>query len=178
MLLGDLVSAYGDLVDNTRNPRGGKFQLGLYSVEDHAKMGVRTGALPDGKLAAQSLANAISPVQGKDTVGPTAVINSVVKSDLSTATNGMVLDLKFNPKFFEIESHRAALRALINSFFNQGGMEIQFNVIDRATLVDAQNHPEKHKDLVVRVSGFSAYFTSLMKATQDEIIARTEYATM
>lgn len=178
MMLSDLVSAYGQLVDSTRNPRGGKFQLGLYSVEDHAKMGLHTGGLPDGKVAEQSLANAISPVQGKDTIGPTAVINSVVKSDLSTATNGMVLDLKFNPKFFEIESHKAALRALINSFFHQGGMEIQFNVVDRATLVDAQKHPEKHKDLVVRVSGFSAYFTSLMKTTQDEIIARTEYASM
>lgn len=86
--------------------------------------------------------------------------------------------MKFNPKFFEIESHKAALRSLINSFFEQGGMEMQFNVVDRATLLDAQAHPEKHWNLVVRVSGFSAYFRSLMKTTQDEIIARTEYTAM
>lgn len=177
-MMADLISAYGDLVDSTRNPRGGKFQLGLYSVEDHAKMGQLTGGLPSGRLSGTAFANAMAPVQGKDKIGPTAVVNSVVKSDLTTATNGMVLDMKFNPKFFDVESHKAALRSLINSFFEQNGMEMQFNVVDRATLLDAQAHPEKHWNLVVRVSGFSAYFRSLMKTTQDEIIARTEYTAM
>ena len=177
-LMSDLVASFAAVVETYRNPRGGKFQLGLYSVEDHAKMGLRTGASPDGRKAATSLANAISPVQGRDTVGPTAVINSLLKTDLAAATNGMVLDLKFNPAFLENPRHTEALRALIDTYCQHGGMEIQFNVIDRATLVDAQNHPEKHKDLVVRVSGFSAYFVTLMKTTQDEIIHRTEYANM
>jgi formate C-acetyltransferase len=177
-MMSDLIDAYGKLVDSTTNPRGGRFQLGLYSVEDHAKMGQLTGGLPSGRLSGTAFANAMAPVQGKDKIGPTAVVNSVVKSDLSTATNGMVLDMKFNPTFFQVESHKAALRALINSFFRQGGMEMQFNVVDRATLRDAQAHPEKHWNLVVRVSGFSAYFRSLMKTTQDEIIARTEYTSM
>lgn len=92
-MMADLISAYGELVDSTRNPRGGKFQLGLYSVEDHAKMGQLTGGLPSGRLSGTAFANAMAPVQGKDKIGPTAVVNSVVKSDLSTATNGMVLDM-------------------------------------------------------------------------------------
>lgn len=173
--MADLVDAYGYLVDNTRNPRGGKFQLGLYSVEDHSKMGIHTGALPDGKRKGAALANAQSPVQGRDVIGPTAVINSLLKTDLTHATNGMVLDLKFSPSFFDNKRHEDALKALIKTYFDRGGMEIQFNVVSRDTLIDAQLHPEKHKDLVVRVSGFSAYFTSLIKETQDDIIARTEY---
>ena len=176
--MADLVDTFARVVETYRNPRGGKFQLGLYSVEDHAKLGVGTGASADGRKAATSLANAISPVQGRDTVGPTAVINSVLKTDLSAATNGMVLDLKFNPAFLESPRHTEALRALIDAYCRSGGMEIQFNVVDRATLMEAQQHPEKHKDLVVRVSGFSAYFVTLMKTTQDEIINRTEYASM
>ncbi|SFP88308.1 formate C-acetyltransferase [Oscillibacter sp. PC13] len=177
-MMNEIVAGFAQLVDEYRNPRGGKFQLGLYSVEDHAKMGLRTGATPDGRNARVSLANALSPVQGRDQVGPTAVVNSVLKTDLRVATNGMVLDLKFNPSFLKSDRHMDALRDLIDTYFHSGGMEIQFNVVDRATLMDAQEHPEKHQNLVVRVSGFSAYFTTLMKTTQDEIIARTEYANM
>jgi formate C-acetyltransferase len=108
--------------------------------------------------------------------GPTAAVNSLLKTDLAAATNGMVLDIKFSPSFFDKKSHHQALRMLIQAYAEQGGGEIQFNVVDRATLLDAQAHPERHKDLVVRVSGFSAYFTSLVKQTQDEIIKRTEHA--
>ncbi|MCD8123345.1 MAG: hypothetical protein LUE65_14200 [Clostridiales bacterium] len=175
-LMADLTAAYAKMTDRVRNPRGGKWQLGLYTVEDHAKLGTLTGALPEGRLAGVSLANAMCPVQGADHVGPTAVINSILKTDQSVATNNMVLDLKFNPAFMEKPAHIEALRSMIHSYFRRGGLEIQFNVIDRATLVDAQNHPEKHRNLVVRVSGFSAYFITLMKTTQDEIINRTEYA--
>ena len=177
-MMADLTAACAELIDNTKTPRGGKFQFGLYSVEDHAKMGLLTGGLPDGRLSTTAFANASAPVQGKDINGLTAVINSVLKTDMSVATNGMVLDIKFHPAFFEKEAHQKAFRHLINTFFDNGGMELQFNVIDRETLRDAQAHPEKHWDLVVRVSGFSAYFRSLMKSTQDEIIARTEYASM
>lgn len=175
LIMRDLLKVYDELIRSKKNARGGDWQLGLYSVEDHAKMGLRTGAMPNGKLQGQALANALSPVQGADHIGPTALINSVVKSDLSIATNNVVLDLKFTPSFLENEKHVEALKILIDTYFDKGGLEIQFNVIDRATLLDAQMHPEKHEDLVVRVSGFSAYFTTLMKTTQDEIIARTEY---
>lgn len=175
-IMQDLISSYSKFTEKIHNPRGGVWQLGLYTVEDHAKLGMLTGALPDGHLEGTSLANAICPVQGADKIGPTAVINSLLKTDLSCATNHMVLDLKFNPAFLEKETHVFALRSMIHTFFHQGGLEIQFNVIDAKTLLDAQAHPEEHQNLVVRVSGFSAYFVTLSKITQDEIIARTEYA--
>lgn len=177
-IMADLIACFAELVDSKTTPRGGKWQLGLYTVEDHSKMGVFTGATPDGRAATLSLANGLSPEQGLDKIGPTAVVNSILKTDLSAATNGMVLDLKFTPSFLESDAHMDAVRSLIEAYCQNGGMEIQFNVVDRKTLLDAQAHPEKHEDLVVRVSGFSAYFTTLMKTTQDEIIARTEYAGM
>lgn len=174
-IMAELVAAAGAKVRGTPNPRGGQWQLGLYSVEDHVKMGIHTGALPDGRRSGEAMASAISPVQGKDIVGPTAAVNSLVKTDLSVATNGMVLDIKFSPSFFDKPKHAAALRMLIQSYAEQGGGEIQFNVVDRSTLLEAQAQPQQHQNLVVRVSGFSAYFTSLIKETQDEIIARTEH---
>ena len=99
----------------------------------------------------------------------------MVKTDLNIATNGMVLDLKFNPKFLASQAHVDALKQLIDAYFHSGGMEIQFSVVSRETLLAAQREPEKYRNLVVRGSGFSAYFRSLNRTTQDEIIARTEY---
>lgn len=177
-LYAELISTYADYVDTLKNPRGGRYQMGIYSVEDHVKMGVWTGATPDGRLAGQALANGAAPVQGRDTTGPTAVVNSILKTDLSRAHNGMVLDIKLSPSFFDKENHVFALKSLIRTYMSEGGMEIQFNVIDRDTLIEAQKHPENYSELVVRVSGFSAVFTTLIKETQDEIIARTEYATV
>ena len=175
-IMAELVATADNVVSGFENPRGGHWQMGLYSVEDHVKMGINTGALPDGRLCGEAMASAISPVQGKDVNGPTAAINSLLKTDLSVATNGMVLDIKFSPSFFDKKAHEHALRMLVHTYAEQGGGEIQFNVIDRETLLDAQQNPEKHKNLVVRVSGFSAYFTSLVKETQDEIIKRREHA--
>ena len=174
-IMAELVATADSVVSGFTNPRGGKWQMGLYSVEDHVKMGINTGALPDGRRSGEAMASAISPVQGKDVNGPTAAVNSLLKTDLTAATNGLVLDIKFSPSFFDKKSHQQALRMLVQAYAEQGGGEIQFNVVDRATLIDAQQNPEQHKDLVVRVSGFSAYFTSLVKQTQDEIIMRTEH---
>ena len=177
-IMADIVASASTHVVGNTNPRGGHWQLGLYSVEDHVKMGIHTGALPDGKRNGEAMASAISPVQGKDITGPTAAVNSLLKTDLSVATNGMVLDIKFSPSFFGKAKHEDALRMLIQTYAEQGGGEIQFNVVSRATLIEAQQFPERHSNLVVRVSGFSAYFTSLIRETQDEIIARTEYMTI
>ena len=177
-LMADLIQQYSDFVSTLSNPRGGRYQLGLYSVEDHAYMGQKTGALPDGRKAGVALANGLSPAQGRDTNGPTAVMNSILHSDLRSLANGMVLDLKFTPSFLEKPAHQAAVRAMVDTYFKRGGVEVQFNVVDRQTLLDAQQHPEEHQDLVVRVSGFSALFVTLMKTTQDDIIARTQYATL
>jgi formate C-acetyltransferase len=107
--------------------------------------------------------------------GPTAVIKSITKLDHRLLGNGMVLDLKFHPGFFNHEQSQKAFRNLVETYFQLGGMEIQFNVINREKLIAAQNSPLEYRDLIVRVSGFSAYFVNLDKVTQNEIIARTEH---
>ncbi|MDR1419814.1 MAG: hypothetical protein LBI86_05530 [Treponema sp.] len=158
-----------------KNHRGGAFQAGLYTVISQATMGKITGALPDGREKETALSNAISPVQGMDTQGPTANIRSTLYPDHSLAANGLVVDLKFSSGFLAVDSHRSTLRSLVETYFAEGGQEIQFNVVNRETLLDAQENPHNHRNLVVRVSGFSAYFVSLDKTLQDEIIKRTEY---
>ena len=178
LMMKELVDLANDYIRPLRNPRGGFLQLGLYSVEDHSTMGSKTGATPNGRHAKTALSSSHSPVQGRDTEGPTAVINSVLATDFSEVANNMVLDLKFSPQFLNKEEHRRLLRILIENYFSRGGMEIQFNVVDRETLLDAQAHPENHANLVVRVSGFSAYYTQLSRTTQDEILARTEHGTI
>ena len=174
-ILKNLVDSFCRKVGSYRNPRGGRFQTGLYTVEAHTSMGKLTGALPDGRQYGLALASGFSPSQGTDLSGPTAVIKSITKLDHRLLGNGMVLDLKFHPAFFNNEESRQAFRNLVETYFQLGGMEIQFNVINREKLIEAQNSPEEYQDLIVRVSGFSAYFVSLDKVTQNEIIARTEH---
>ena len=173
LIMRELTDLFCKTVNACRNPRGGSFQTGLYSVDHHMLMGKVTAALPDGRRSKISLANGFSPVQGADVKGPTALINSIVKNDLSQLGNGMVFDLKFHPGFFR--ENRPQIKALIETYFSLGGYEIQLNVVDRNTLIEAQKFPDRYKNLIVRVSGFSAYFTDLNAALQDEIIARTEY---
>jgi pyruvate formate-lyase/glycerol dehydratase family glycyl radical enzyme len=175
-LLAELVGDFCRQVDGYRNPRGGRWQSGLYTVENHARKGKLTGALPSGRSARAALANALSPCQGADTAGPTAVIRSATKIDQARLGNGMVLDLKFHPAFFDDGDRRQAFQALVKTYFQLGGLEIQFNVIARETLLAAQRAPMEHRNLLVRVSGFSAYFVDLDRVCQDEIIARTEQA--
>ncbi len=174
-MMTDLTGYFHSLISVYGNPRGGRWELGFYSVDNHAWMGEKTGASPDGRRKGYALANAMSPVQGTEKHGPTVVIQSIVKADHTCFGNGMVLDLKFHPRFFTPPAHRQAFRYLVETYYDMGGMEIQFNVIDRKTLLDAQLHQEQYRDLVVRVSGFSAYFTTLGLTVQNEIIDRTEF---
>ena len=164
-----------DILKEYRNYWGGPYRLGLYSVEDHAIMGMHTGATADGRKCGESLSNSSGASQGKDIHGPTALINSVTQFPMEEAGNGMVLDVKFTPSLLEEETGQNALRSLIETYFHKGGMEMQVSVVSGETLRKAQQKPEDYADLIVRVSGFSAYFCSLRKATQDEIIKRTEY---
>lgn len=164
-----------DILKEYRNYWGGPYRLGLYTVEDHAIMGMHTGATADGRKSGESLSNSSGASQGKDTHGPTALINSVTNFPMEEAGNGMVLDVKFTPSLLEEETGKRALRSLIETYFHKGGMEMQISVVSGETLRAAQEHPENYADLIVRVSGFSAYFCSLRKATQDEIIKRTEH---
>ena len=164
-----------DILKEYRNYWGGPYRLGLYTVEDHAIMGIHTGATADGRKGGESLSNSSGASQGKDKHGPTALINSVTNFPMEEVGNGMVLDVKFTPSLLEEETGKRALRSLIETYFHKGGMEMQISVVSGETLRAAQEHPENYADLIVRVSGFSAYFCSLRKATQDEIIKRTEH---
>lgn len=170
-----LEKRVSDTLKEYRNYWGGPYRLGLYTVEDHAIMGMHTGATADGRKSGESLSNSSGASQGKDTHGPTALINSVTNFPMEEADNGMVLDMKFTPSLLEEETGKRALRSLIGTYFHKGGMEMQISVVSGETLRAAQEHPENYADLIVRVSGFSAYFCSLRKATQDEIIKRTEH---
>ena len=174
-IMSDLAEVFCSQIEIHSNPRGGRFQTGLYTVEAHTHMGRITGTLPDGRRRCTALASGFSPSQGTDLSGPTAVVKSTTKVNHRLLGNGMVLDLKFHPSFFENEEKRQAFRHLVETYFRLGGMEIQFNVISREILLEAQKSPDEYRDLIVRVSGFSAYFADLARDTQDEIIARTEH---
>lgn len=159
---------------NYRNPRGGIFQAGLYPVSANVLLGGQTGATPDGRLAHTPVADGVSPSAGKDTHGPTAAANSVARLDHGIASNGTLFNQKFHPSVLSGETGLENFIALIRTYFDQKGSHMQFNVVDRNTLLDAQAHPEKYQHLVVRVAGYSALFTTLSKALQDDIIKRTE----
>ncbi len=132
-------------------------------------------ATPDGRRAGEPLAEGCSPSHGADTHGPTAVFKSVSKLDTHRITGGVLLNQKVTPQVLATPADRAKLVMLLRAFFNRlDGFHVQYNVVDRATLLDAQAHPERHRDLIVRVAGYSAFFTVLSRATQDDIIARTE----
>lgn len=169
----------GIITDKLKNMkmknRHGYYQAGFYSSFYHATMADRTGASADGRKKGEALSGSLSPSAGMDKRGPTGVIHSASGISMDHFGNGMALDLKFVRPFFNRQVHVDGLLSLIRYYFSKGGMEIQFNVVDRDTLIDAKVHPERHRNLVVRVSGFSAYFTELEDNLQDEIIKRTEH---
>ena len=157
-----------------KNPRGGQFQAGLYPVSANVSLGAQTGATPDGRLAGTPMADGVSPSAGKDQHGPTAAANSVSKLDHGIASNGTLYNQKFHPSALSGEAGLDKFVNMIRSYFDRKGSHVQFNVVSRETLLDAQKHPENYKHLVVRVAGYSALFTTLSKSLQDDIIRRTE----
>jgi formate C-acetyltransferase len=165
---------YCEQVEKYTNARGGKFQAGMYPVSANVLYGKDVMALPTGHLAKTPIADGVSPRAGYDTHGPTAAANSVSKLDHALASNGTLYNMKFLPSALAGDKGIKNMASLIRSYFERKGMHVQFNVVDRNTLIDAQNHPDAHKDLVIRVAGYSAHFTKLAKETQDNIIARTE----
>lgn len=171
--LGALI--YCKEVEKYTNPRGGGFQPGLYPVSANVPLGTTVGATPDGRKAGTPLADGVSPVSGRDNVGPTAAIKSVAKLDHVIASNGTLLNQKFHPNALQGEPGLRNMMAVTETLFTNGGTHVQYNVVGRDTLLDAQQHPENYKGLVVRVAGYSAFFTALDKALQDDIIARTEH---
>ena len=157
-----------------RGHLGGQFQAGIYPVSANVLFGKDVGALPDGRLAKKPLADGCSPRAGKDVKGPTAAAASVAKLDHEVASNGTLYNQKFLPSAVAGDQGLMNFASVIRSYFDKKGMHVQFNVVDKETLLDAQAHPENYKDLVVRVAGYSAMFTELAKEVQDDIISRTE----
>ncbi len=161
-------------VEKYTNPRGGVFQPGLYPVSANVPLGAVVAATPDGRKSGQPLADGVSPQGGVDTAGPTATVCSVAKLDHTVASNGTLLNQKFQPDSLAGEEGLQRLIAVTDTFFKRGGFHVQYNVVSREVLEDAQANPEDYRGLVVRVAGYSAFFTVLDKAIQDDIINRTE----
>ncbi len=170
----DAAYTYTRPLEKYRNPRGGQFQAGLYPVSANVPLGAQTGATPDGRYANTPVADGVSPSAGKDTHGPTSAANSVSKLDHYIASNGTLFNQKFHPSALAGQKGLENFVALVRGYFDQKGSHMQFNVVDRETLLDAQKNPDKYKGLVVRVAGYSALFTTLSKSLQDDIIRRTE----
>ena len=154
-----------------KNYRGGSFWPGVFTVGFHIAFGAFAAASADGRHAGDILGNGITPTNGSAISGPTAVANSVTKLPLTRIHNGVNLNMRFNPANVRPD----ILKAFVHAYFRRGGMQVQFNMVDSATLREAQAHPEEYRDLVVRVSGYSALFTGLSETAQNEIIARMEY---
>ena len=159
------------------NYRGGPYHTGMYTVSAHVPMGENVGASADGRKAKEPLADGgMSPVYGRDMTGPTAVLKSVSRMDDSFTTNGGLLNMKFLPEFFRTQTGRDKFEHFLRAFVDLEIPHIQFNVVNREDLIDAQIHPDRHQSLTVRVAGYTAYFTELAGKLQDEIIERTSYA--
>lgn len=183
-----IVEAYDSYIEeiekypNTRynrGPIGGIRYAGTSSISANVGQGMSTMATPDGRNAFEPLAEGCSPAHNSDKNGPTAVFKSVAKLRTNKITGGVLLNQKMTPQMLSTEENRQKLELLIKTFFNRlHGYHVQYNIVSKETLIDAQKHPENHKDLIVRVAGYSAFFNVLSKKTQDDIIGRTEQSLM
>jgi pyruvate formate-lyase/glycerol dehydratase family glycyl radical enzyme len=169
-----VFEAYYEAIEGRPNTKGGNYHINLLPTTCHVYFGSVCGATPDGRRAWTPLSEGISPVQGADRKGPTAVLKSAAKMD-HARTGGTLLNQKFTPQLLKDEAGLDMLVQLVRTYFKLDGHHIQFNVVDADTLRAAQLHPEQHRDLIVRVAGYSDYFCDLSEALQDEIIARTEH---
>jgi formate C-acetyltransferase len=168
------VTYFASCLREYRNFRGGAYHMGLYTVSAHVPMGQNVGATPDGRLALTPLADGgMSPMYGRDRLGPTAVLNSVSKIPSHLATNGTLLNMKFLPSLFTTASDRDKFTSLLKAFVKLPINHVQFNVVTAQELINAQSDPESYRGLTIRVAGYTAYFTELAADLQDEIIRRT-----
>jgi formate C-acetyltransferase len=173
----ELYGWWWKMVSEIEAAYGKKYFPTPYSVSAHGAAGKRVGALPSGRLAQTSLADgSVSPCPGMDASGPTALMNSAGRIDQSPLF-GTLLNMKFHPSALKTREDLVKLQALMKTYFDYGGKHVQFNVIDSKILREAQEHPELHRNLIVRVAGYSALFNELHRNIQDEIISRTEYLT-
>ena len=173
-LAGWAAKVFADAVRATSGPRGNHSAAGLYPVTTNVMFGRMTAATPDGRYKGEPLADGIAAPQGYDKNGPTAVISSISHIVQTDFGNGTLMNLKFHPSALAGADGTKKLAQLMQTYFDLGGMELQINVISTDVLRDAQKNPEKHKNLVVRVAGFSAYFVELHVTGQNDLIRRTE----
>ena len=169
----DVFEYYRSQVTGRPNMLGGTYRINMLPTTCHVYFGDVMMASPNGRLAHKPVSEGISPEKGADTNGPTAVVKSCAKMD-HLQTGGTLLNQKFTPSVVAGEEGLNQMANLVRTYFNMDGHHIQFNVIDKETLIQAQKHPEDYKDLIVRVAGYSDHFRNLSKALQDEIIERTE----
>jgi len=169
----EVVYNFYDEVQKYDNPRGGKFIPGLLTWTLAEGFGSATGATPDGRKIGEVFSDSIGATQGRDLEGPTALIESVTQIDYTPVVGGLSFNMKFTPTVLSTDDSVHKLQSLIHTYFKLGGMQVQINVVDKETLLEAQRFPEKYRNLIVRVSGWSARFTTLSKALQDDIISRT-----
>lgn len=172
----DTGKAFCNAIQSRMTTRDGPYHGALFSVSMYIPQGEVLGATPDGRKAGFMLSDGVSPTQNRDTHGPTAAMKSVARLDHSLCFNGTLYNMKFTPDFFDTPSRREKFISMVDAYFKMGGLHVQFNVVSRETLEDAKVNPSQHRDLIVRVAGYSAYFIELDPFVQDEVIARTEFS--
>jgi len=176
-LVDELAAAVASLFDRCvsryTNTRGGRWMPGFYSMTCHQGFGKKMAAMPSGRLAGMPLADGLAPVDGSDLLGPTASLNSITRLDHSAFANGINVNIKFDAQTVADEAGKASLEALVRGYFAQGGMQVQINVLDPSVLEDAMRNPQDHRNLLVRISGYCAYFVDLTPGMQQELIDRT-----
>jgi formate C-acetyltransferase len=172
----EVVRIFHSALSRHVNCRKGPYVPGFYSSTTHVAFGELTGALPSGRKAGEPFAASLGPSNGRDQFGPTAILNSVSKIDGTLAPNGYALNLRFDREPMRGEKGRVLISSLVRGFFQKGGMELQFNVLDPEVLLEARSHPGRYPGLVVRVAGYCAYFDDLPDSVQQEIISRNRLA--
>jgi formate C-acetyltransferase len=171
----EILSFAWDELYQHQTPRGGRYLASCIMFSTFGAEGSGVGALPDGRLARAVVADSIGPIPGRDTNGPTAMLKSVARLPLSRAIGTPVLNIRFQKKFLASRTGQKACANLIRTFFDQGGLQIQLSVLSREEMLEAQREPMKYRDLIVRIGGYSEYFTKLGRDLQDSVIARTEH---
>jgi len=169
-----VVTLYHTICRECYSTRSKVYRAGMYGASDHVMQGYDTWATPDGRVAGVPIADAASPGQGRDKNGPGAVFMSSLQYDHTMFSDGIALNIKMHPTSLRSDSDLRKLQALTRTYFNNGGMEVQYNIVSSDTMREAQKAPEEYKELVVRIAGYSAYFTELSKDCQNDIISRTD----
>lgn len=172
----DTGRAFCESIQSRMTTRNGPYHGALFSVSMYIPQGEVLGATPDGRKAGYMLSDGVSPTQNRDVNGPTAAMKSVARLDHAQCYNGTLYNMKFTPDFFDTEARQQKFINMVDAYFGMGGFHVQYNVVSRETLEDAKVNPLQHRDLIVRVAGYSAYFIELDPFVQDEVIARTEFS--